>query len=733
MASILTTMDEGNGGFVLRRSVGTGLVSEIDPVAKRLLDDLNALLSKPIFKLEPAAPIAHKVEEVEEEAIAKYAIKHSDAGVQAIILATYQNARATKSPLEAAFDKASLDKAVIAVIKQQVRDAKEKSAKEKSAKEKSATHPTRVTPDMVTLLKTELTPPQTDDTRAKSDDRWQKNSLAWRFKEAIEAEDQMSLSEYIDSQQHLSALKYEFQKRLERTWGSLDDNIKLILVERPAIQDYLVGTAYAHEVLDINAVMNFVVNGKNGFNAVVDYAAVGTARVLISREKLKVPGIDQDASKVVQALKEPNPDKPAANIPLTRIAFNSAAKAVINPHIFDQSYATILDDFLKRNDIANDQTVRQIRPLVLKYIKSSLVPVTLTNADSVIPPMIAQARSSSLFLPEPEPTELDGLEAEKDFEIDLFDDAEPQQEVSEAAVKCAAQLFYGMVLGDELDIFNVINFFTHKYLVRGQIEIQDRRLRDDLQMYVFSGKFTDLKTGKIVDRTRPAERQMFYGQVFNYGNAPAADDMVVRNQEYQRLWKVLMLESARYLERAQISPNPQVFVSKQNVMQAVEDLQYNLSTHCVGMATVISPLIHAELDFVIRRILMRDEVKRQVAPAGGSWWRVVENLYMAMKNTRPKATILYNKAKLGNSIIRKVAEYGAAKFDNNVVFSSFISDVDAFITTQSILQEALTDDLKKSDDDHPAALGPMNGSGTPSANGSGSASGAGDARDDWDF
>jgi len=128
-------------------------------------------------------------------------------------------------------------------------------------------------------------------------------------------------------------------------------------------------------------------------------------------------------------------------------------------------------------------------------------------------------------------------------------------------------------------------------------------------------------------------------------------------------------------------------------MQAVEDLQYNLSTHCVGMASVISPLIHAELDFVIRRILMHDEVRRQVAPTGGSWWRVVEALYMAMKNTRPKATILYNKAKLGNSIIRKIAEYNAASFENDSTFSAFISDVDAFITTQSILQEALTDDL----------------------------------------
>lgn len=490
----------------------------------------------------------------------------------------------------------------------------------------------------------------------------------------------------------------------------------------------------AHEVRDINALMNFVLTGKNGFNAVVDYAAVSAARVLVNREQLNVPDIDKDTSAVVKALKNPNPEKKTSNIPLTKVSFNSAAKAVINPHVFDRSYAQILDAFLKKNGIDGDKTIKQIRPLVLQYVKNSIPPVTAANADIVIPPMIATARSSSLYYQqEQEPTDVDKFEAEKDFDIDLFDDTEPQQEISEAAVKCAAQLFYGMVLGDELDIFNVINFFTHKYLVRGHIEIQDRRLRDDLQMYVFSGKFTDLKTGKIVDRTRPAERQMFYGQVFNYGSAPGTDDMVIRNEEYQRLWKVLMLESARYLERAQMSPNPNTFVSKQNVMQAVEDLQYNLSTHCVGMATVISPLIHAELDFVIRRILMRDEVKRQVAPAGGSWWRVVENLYMAMKNTRPKATILYNKAKLGNSIIRKVAEYDAAKFDNNAIFSSFISDVDAFITTQSILQEALTDDLKKSDDDDLAAPGPSNGSGPVSSNGSGSASSAGDARDDWDF
>ena len=121
-------------------------------------------------------------------------------------------------------------------------------------------------------------------------------------------------------------------------------------------------------------------------------------------------------------------------------------------------------------------------------------------------------------------------------------------------------------------------------------------------------------------------------------------------------------------------------------MQAVEDLQYNLSTHCTGMANVITPLIYAELNFVIRRILMHDEVMRQIVPAGGTWWRVVETLYMEMKNTRPRSTVLYNKAKLGHDIIAPSRTTIPATFEDDAGFSAFISNVDAFITTQSILQ-----------------------------------------------
>jgi hypothetical protein len=307
-------------------------------------------------------------------------------------------------------------------------------------------------------------------------------------------------------------------------------------------------------------------------------------------------------------------------------------------------------------------------------------------------------------------------------------------QVSRAAVKCAAQLYYGMVAGEELNVFAIADYFTHKYLVRGEIEIIDSRLRDDLQGYVFSNRFTDLKTGKLVDRTRGAERQMFYRQVFAEGNAQVTEDVIV-NQDFPQLWNCLMLMSAEYLERAQASFNPDSFVSRQKVMQAVEDLQYNLSTHCTGMANVITPLIYAELNFVVQRIFMHPEVLRQVVPVGATWWRVVERLYMEMQHARPKATVLYNKAKLGHDIIAGIADYNPATFEDDANFSAFISNVDAYITTQSILQEALTDDLKRDQEKPPLPPSPSPYPAPAAApEPVGAPAGAnGKPGDDWDF
>jgi hypothetical protein len=259
---------------------------------------------------------------------------------------------------------------------------------------------------------------------------------------------------------------------------------------------------------------------------------------------------------------------------------------------------------------------------------------------------------------------------------------------------------------------------------------------------VFFRKFTAPTSRKTLECVHEAERQMFYRQVFNAGQGRTTEDVIV-NREFPRLWKVLMLESARYLERGQASPNPENFVSRQNVKQAVEDLQYNLSIHCTGMATVITPLIYAELDFVTRRIFNHPVIRRHVAPSGGSWLKVVEEIYTDMMHVRPKASVIYNKAKLGHEIMVDIANYNSATFEDPDIFSSFIRKVDSFITTQSILQEALKDDLLEGDEEGEDVGERLGLSPNGNGNGYGAPSGgpvdapepavAGAGADEWDF
>lgn len=548
---------------------------------------------------------------------------------------------------------------------------------------------------------------------------WDPASLAAYLDAFTETSTTIALSDYIDRTADLSNLKYDFMSNLAAGWYGLDYNTKAVLDGYPAITDFLITYGFhIMNVTEVNGLQNFIFSNKAGAKTVATYAAVSAARFIVNDEQLNVLNYNQDDSDIVAALKD-------AALSLSTNAFASAAKAVIDDYLFNGTYLNII----KHAKVGVVTPAMQLQ--LVKFLKNSPVPIDNTNVNYFLPLFISQIQAAT---PVTEPTEVDSTISDQDFSVDVFVDDNAIVQVSRSAVLCAAQLYYGMIMGDELDIFDTVNYFTHKYLIRGGIEVQDSRLREDLQNYVFSNRFNDVKTNKLQDRTRAAERQMFYRQVFNYGNAQITDDVVV-NYEFTKLWKVLMLESARYLERAQASPNPESYVSRQNVMQAVEDLQYNLSTHCTGMANVISPLIHSELNFVVRRILMNNEVIRQIVPAGGTWWRVVETLYMGMRNVRPKSTVLYNKAKLGHDILASIADYNPSTFEQDGPFSAFISQVDAFITTQSILQEGLTDDLKgEQEEDDAKATGvrppARDQEDTPSA---ATPVGSKTGTDEWDF
>jgi hypothetical protein len=680
------TFNSGSSFKIKRPLITTnGFVSDVDPTIKSHLDELNALLAKRIFARDMGRD---EDQDENEEEIIENAVEDIEEAVEDIEEAIGEGRRTVPRSVS------------------------------------SSTSRTRMVPRIKKLLQRSLTPKRIPG------NNWARGSILEKFKNTAETPEKITLSDYIDMTADLSELKYAFESYLSGNWFNLDYNAKAVLDDYPAIRDYLIAYGfYVMELQEVNGLKNFVLSNRVGAKNVANYAIVSAARTIIDQEKLKVPRYNEDDSEIVAVIN-------AAGLSLSSASFKTALQKRIDDYIFNGNESRLID----QADIG--VLPPGIKPLLIKYIKHSPVPITDDNVKFFLPLFISQIKGNAAIT---DPTEVDTEESEKDFEVEFFEVDKSQRQVSRSAIKCAAQQYWGMVVGEEMGVLDVVHYFTTRYMIHENIEIQDKILRDDLYLYTFNDRFIpDLTKPREMVRTRPAERLMFHRQVFNSGFVQIPDDMVV-NEDFQRLWKVLILESAKYLERAQASFNPDSYVSRQNVMQAVEDLQYNLSTHCSGMANVITPVIYAELKFVVERIFQHQEIVKHVVPQGGTWEKVVEKLHVQMKTeemrrtgakisekriVRPKVVTIDNKAKLGFAIIRSIADYNPATFEDDKNFSDFISKVDAFITTQSILQKALIDDLKIGQEDieqngaRKATSEPMPVSAAPSEKSS---------HDEWDF
>lgn len=751
-----TLLTNGTSTFRIKRPLTTtnGFISDVDSTVKDHLTELNSLLSKRVFEVVAAQDIvrartealrlaraeakakADATEQAYEYAAAKDALTED---ARAKVEALNEKMRQAKSggdqkALEAAREELKQADADFKAAEKESRRALRNAEQASAAADAAAAAADKAEDDLnaikamggavpdVTSLIQILESPLTPKRARKDHEPWADDSLAQRLHDAQAGNNKRTLAELIDQKSKVSLLRHDFQAYLDANRFGLDPNIQAVLNGNSAIIDYLVALGYHSGYREINGLKNFILTNSKGAQNIIKYAAVSAARAIIAKERLRVHEYDDDDSDFVNEIVK-------KKLPLSEASFKSKLKDLLKNFVFNGQYLEIIKS-ANIGDIP-DEWIPQLIKYMKSYEKKKII-IDRNNINFYLPTFIAEIQGGMEI---EEPSEDDDIvSSDQDFDVDFFQDDASMIQVSASAVKCAAQLYYSMVLGDELAVFDTVNFFTHRYLLRGGVEILDAQLRDDLQQYVFSNQFTDLKTGRTVDRTRPAERHMFYKQVFDYGRGQVSQDLIV-NSEFPRMWKVLILESAKYIERAQAAFNPTSYVSKQNVMQAVEDLQYNLSTSCTGMVNVISPLVYAELNFIVQRIFMHPEVRRQVVPAGGTWWKVVETLYMGMTHTRPKSTVLYNKAKLGHDIIRSIADYNPATFEDDNVFSAFISNVDAFITTQSILQEALTDDLvdnRDSEDDYESDEQPtMRTNGSSNGVPVGSASGG--QQDEWDF
>ncbi len=714
----------GNGAssFRIKRPLITtnGLVSEVDETVKGHLDELNTLLSKRIFLRDIldgntgddlAVAISQGFGQLSHDVEDLTSTVADEPGSSQTLPSQGRGGRGRRTTAPSS-------------IGDEFGISPDESLGQGMGGSAGASGTGKNPSPIKTLLSLPLTPKQVPE------NRWADGSLLQTIRHTPDSPDKVSLSDYVETTPELSALKYAFESNLAFNRFNLDFNTKTVIEDYPAIRDYLIAWSYAvMGARDINGVNNFIFSNRSGAKNIADYAIVSAARTLIDRNKLRVHEANLDNSPIVAKIKD-------AGLLMTDTSFEPTALDLIRNFILNARESHLIDNAGIGPIPAN------IRPQLIQAIRNSPIPITAENVRSFMPLFVSRIMGTGGSTADAPQTEFEQQQADSDFEVEFFTDDKTQVQISISAVKCAAQMFYSMVLDNDFHVFDTVNFLTHKELVNKKIEIRDGRLRDDLQHYVFSNRFSRQRgnlsrTETLEDRTRPAERQMFYRQVFGYGNAQVSEDSAV-NTEFPRLWKVLVLESAKYLERAQSSFNPDSYVSRQNVMQAVEDLQYNLSTFCTGMANVITPLINDELNFVVKRILMHPRVI-QMVPTASTWWQVVESVQQDMGHPRPKSTVIYNKAKLGYDIIRAIADYTPQSFEDDGTFSAFISTVDAFITTQSILQDALTDDLKKDQEDggskngmahngmYPPAMPmqpPTGASPPPSASG---------GQDEWDF
>lgn len=600
---------------------------------------------------------------------------------------------------------------------------------------------------LVQLTKAHLTPKRSKI--VNPNDGWvAKNSLIDKINGHSENSGERRIEDVLNSFNDLTDLRYAFDDELASRWSTLDFNVRTVL-SYPAIVHFLVARATLYRgILQPTSLLGFITTHDEGAPNIVQFATAGAARDLVANENLRVADINDDSSPILTAILAKRPV-------LSVDSFAATVRKSITVNLENKQFQKLIDSSGMTNIPSS------VMPTLVEYIKTSAIPVTEENSPFMIPMYAAKAATA------PQAPE-SGI-INDPFAVTFFGDDTADLNIDTAAVRCAAQLFYVMTLGDELGVFDVVRYLTQDYLFRDGFAIEDPTLRKDLEDYVFSNRFLyhDPRSGTTdkVDATRDQVRRAYYRQVFDMGKAPTLAN-TPPNTEFRRLWKILMLESTRFLERAQISPNPDNYVSRQNVMQAVEDLQYNLSTTCVGLATVATPMINAELNFVVERILNHPEIKRHLVPTGGSWLKLIERL-AAVQGKRIKATAWNNKARIGHALLTSVADYSPAAFEQDEPFSKFISNVDAFITTSSILSEQDDGDRPEEDQVESGGYGVPDFSGLPgmpsgmpgmpdfgnlpgmnAMNGTNSPNGTGDikqgtsnsngtgpssANDDWDF
>lgn len=468
---------------------------------------------------------------------------------------------------------------------------------------------------------------------------------------------------------------YEVRRLINQNAKRLPFN-QITLLSRDEVVEYMFARAkYAKGFNETEGIFNSIVDEERGgaflYNFVTDYAL---ERMRID-ERLNISSDTQDS--MVQRLQEDS-------VLLRRDSLDAALKSLLSEFVYgDKELALIL----KAESQLKIDIPARFQPALVDYIRRTNAQGEQINDDNAayfISIALAKLQKEDLAI---RPS-ADGAQVSvDDYSVSYYEDRITSPEYERASVEAAAQMYLTMVWGDMLGIFQTVDRIAMQAPVDGQgpilLEVRSRQLSDDLRMYVLDEEYRDLKTGQISHRISPAERQMFYRQLFGIGDAQVVADEQV-NPDYQRYWAVLMMEVVKYIGKLEENGDNYRSISPSKVYQAMEDLQYNLSAYCTGLPKIAAPSMYAEMDFVIQRILDSEDVKQQLGRRGSpSFWKVVEQV-RGMQDFTP----LRNKGIFGHKIISTIARATPDFVEDQPAFEEFIANVEAFIVAEDQLAEA---------------------------------------------
>lgn len=259
-----------------------------------------------------------------------------------------------------------------------------------------------------------------------------------------------------------------------------------------------------------------------------------------------------------------------------------------------------------------------------------------------------------------------------DFQVDDFESIEGQGIDSES-IKVASVLFYIYKLGDELGIFKIVDAIILAW-TQGRLDIPQGDSAHKLYKYY---KLRE-------ERTAEEERGVFYGQVLNLGATNMLEGMTV-NEDFTRLWQILMEEAVNYIQKFENSDSGDS-ISKMPMYRAMQDIQYNLSTHSSGMVKAMTREMYAHLNSAIE-ILQEQEVVDQLGYGyNKSMWKVIEQVSRTEFNVIPNVSALKTGAVEGNKILRTIADFDEASI-TDAEFTTLLNSCESFIISQSQLMD----------------------------------------------